>query len=586
MPQSRPEGPTRGRPMIRLRIGFIAIAMVLSVFGVRLLQLQGLDPAKYAAMAAAEGTRKVVLPAQRGDILDRSGEPLADSVDGMMLVANPQVTAPNAAELATLLSRRLGIDYFKTLAALRDDKSGNQFAYLARRVSATKANDVMGVLEKRELKGISTRRDPLRDYPNGDVASNLVGFLGVDKPLAGFEQTFNTLLAGKDGSSTYQTGAGYRIPLGKQAITRATDGQTLNTTLDRDLQWFTQRVLGKAVDDANAESGTAIVLDTQTGDVLALADYPTYDSNDPGAAKAVDRASRSMSDPYEPGSVAKVLTVSSLLDAGKVTPRTPIKVPPSLQRQDRPIGDWWDHGNIRLTMTGVLAKSSNIGTVLAADKLSPEELTGYLKKFGIGSRTDVGISHESAGILPQGAALTSQTKDRIAFGQSVSVNALQMTAAVNAIANGGVYVSPSVIQGEATLGDGTKVGTDESTSHRVVSAKAARQTARMMERVVDPEAGVAPRAQVPGYLVAGKTGTAQRVDPECKCYNGTSVSFAGFAPADNPRFTVYVVLHAPRDGSGGGSTAGPVFSRIMGYALARYKVPRTDAKPSTLPVEW
>ena len=179
------------------------------------------------------------------------------------------------------------------------------------------------------------------------------------------------------------------------------------------------------------------------------------------------------------------------------------------------------------------------------------------------------------------------TQDRVAFGQSVSVNGVQMAAAVNTIANGGVRVSPSLIQGSATNNLGQSIGTDHTTTRRVVSKNAAHQMTDMMERVVNPDAGTAPGAQVPGYVVAGKTGTAQRVGPKCACYNGQfTVSFAGFAPADNPRFTVYVVVQNPRNGGGGGSVAGPAFSKIMGFALRRYGVPPTGAKPSEIPTTW
>jgi cell division protein FtsI (penicillin-binding protein 3) len=314
---------------------------------------------------------------------------------------------------------------------------------------------------------------------------------------------------------------------------------------------------------------------------------PTFDANAPTEADEDDLGSRAMSDTYEPGSVEKVLTAASLIDAGKAFPRQRFKVPPNLARQDRVIGDWFDHGNIRLTLAGIIAKSSNIGTVLAADAFSPVELVSYLQRFGLGQRTNVGVRGETPGILTPGEAMTSQTKDRVAFGQSLSVNVAQMAAAVNTVANGGVRVSPSLIAGSAVTDDGVTVGTDEATRTRVVSKKAARATARMMEKVVDPEDGVAPAAQVPGYLVAGKTGTAQRVASDGTGYDGsTSVSFGGFAPADDARFTVYVVVHAPKVDGGGGSIAGPVFSRIMGYVLGRYGVEPTDGTPSRLPVEW
>jgi cell division protein FtsI (penicillin-binding protein 3) len=347
-------------------------------------------------------------------------------------------------------------------------------------------------------------------------------------------------------------------------------------------------VLAQTVQQYRAECGAAVVMDTRTGEVLALADVPTFDANEPTeAASTDDLGARSMSDTYEPGSVEKVLTAAALIDAGKAFPRQRFKVPPNLARQDRVIGDWFDHGNIRLTLAGIIAKSSNIGTVLAADAFTPVQLVDYLNRFGLGQRTNIGVRGETPGILTPGEAMTSQTKDRVAFGQSLSVNVVQMAAAVNTIANGGVRVSPSVISGTAVTDDGLTVGTDVATRTRVVSKQAARATAKMMEKVVDPEDGVAPRAQVPGYLVAGKTGTAQRVDGECGCYDGsTSLSFGGFAPADDARFTVYVVVHAPKVDGGGGSVAGPVFSRIMGYVLGRYGVEPTGGRPSRLPVEW
>ncbi len=573
----------RGAPQFRLRFGLIVIAVVLSFFGARLVQLQGIDPNSYAAMAAAESVEEVTLPAERGDILDRNGLPLADSIHGKMVVADPFMTVDDAPELATLLSERLDVDYFRALARLREE--GSRFEYIARRVPSTLANDVLSELAEAGFEGISLRDDPIRDYPADDVAANLLGFMGTDEPLGGFERTFDRQLSGTDGTARFQTGGGNRIPLGENTVVPAKNGTPLTTTIDLDLQWYTQRVLTQTLRQYRAESGVAIVMDSRTGEIMALADAPTFNANKPLEADKDDLGSRAVNEPYEPGSVEKVLTAAALIDAGKVTPRTKLRIPSSLARQDRVIGDWFDHGNIRLTLASVIAQSSNIGTVLAADAFTPLELVGYLQKFGLGQRTDIGLRGESPGILTPGDVMTSQTKDRVAFGQSVSVNAVQMAAAVNAIANGGVRISPSIIRGSATTEDGTVVGTDVATESRVVSEKAARQTAKMMERVLDPDAGVAPRAQVPGYLVAGKTGTAQRV-VDGVYGDSTTVSFGGFAPADDPRFTVYVVLHAPKVDGGGGSIAGPAFSKIMGFALSRYNVAPTGGKPSRLPVEW
>ena len=577
--------------MLRLRAGFLVIAIVLSAFGARLVQLQGLDSNSYAAMAAAEGSVKIVLPATRGDILDRDGAPLAESIDGLMVVANPQQTRDNAPDLARLLADELGIDYFDTLTRLRTPDS--QFQYLARRVPAALATDVLDRAKAAGFEGLDTRRDPVREYPSRDVAANLVGFLGTPdplsgvRPLAGLERTFNRRLAGRDGTATYQVGKGYRIPLADSTIVDAVEGTDLHTTLDSDLQWFTQRVLRQTVDGAGGESGVAIVMDSRTGEVLALADYPTYDASKPLDSPELDLGSRALNDVYEPGSVQKVLTMSSLIDAGLVTPRQQILVPPVLPRQDRVIHDWFTHDRLRLTLAGVLAKSSNIGTVLAADSIQPRRLWRYLTAFGLGKPTDIGIIGEAPGLLPAGSVMTPQTKDRIAFGQSLSVNALQMTGAVNTIANGGVRVSPSLVEGSARTRSGNVVGTDQATTTRVVSEKAARQTARMMELVVDPDVGVAPQAGVSGYRVAGKTGTAQRAGKDCSCYDGTfTVSFAGFAPADDPRLTVYVLVQDPSNGGSGGSVAGPAFSQIMGYALRHYAIPPTGTTAPKLPVTW
>ena len=324
---------TRGAPQSRLRVGFVLIAMVLSVFGARLVQLQGVDPGSYAAMAAAEGTVEVVLPAERGDILDRNGELLADSVDGLMVVADPDQTAESAPAIARFLAQRLSVDYIDTLARLRD--RGSRFEYVARRVPSTLANDVITEAEARGIEGLSTRRDPVRTYPAKDVAANLIGFMGTDEAFGGMEQVFDKHLSGTDGSARYEVGGGNRIPLGTNEKQDPLDGADLHTTIDRDLQWFTQRVLRDAVRRAGGESGVALIMDSRTGEVLADADYPTFDAAEPADYPTEDRGARSINLAYEPGSVEKVLTLSSLIDAGRMTARTRFTVPGRLDRQDR-----------------------------------------------------------------------------------------------------------------------------------------------------------------------------------------------------------------------------------------------------------
>ena len=576
----------RGASLLRLRVGFILIAMVVSVFAARLFELQGIDAPAYVAKARAEGVVTVTLPADRGMITDRTGVPLAESVDGLMLVADPTLTTEHASDIATIIATRLDVDYFDVLHRLR--KPDTRFQYIARRVPSTKARAVLAEIEARGFKGISTERDPVRDYPAKDVAANLVGFMNdAGEAGEGAELMFDTTLSGRDGSATYETGGGNRIPLGDNSVVPPRSGRDVTLTIDRDVQWYAQRVVRSAVQGSGGTSGAAVVMDSRTGELLALADYPSFDANQPGLSGEADLGSRALRDVYEPGSVQKVLTASALIDAGKVTPRTRITVPAQLPRQDRVIHDYFGHGKLRLTLTGVIAKSSNIGTVLAASQFRHRELYDYLRSFGLGARTDVGVHGESPGVLNDWRTWSQINQDTISFGQGVAVNAVQMTAAVNTIANGGVYVKPSLVKGEATTSGGAVVGSDTSTERRVISRRAARLTAEMMEAVTNPETGTAATAAVEGYRVAGKTGTAQRVGAKCRCYNGTfTVSFAGFAPADDPRFMVYVVVHDPKNGGGGGSIGGPAFHQIMSYVLQKYAVPPTGTTAPTPRIEW
>jgi cell division protein FtsI (penicillin-binding protein 3) len=571
---------------MRLRVGFLLIAMIVSVFAARLFQLQGVDAQAYVAKARAEGVVTVALPADRGEITDRNGVPLADSVDGLMLVADPTVTVKHASEIAKIVARRLDVDYFDVLERLR--KPYTHFQYLARRVPATRAEAVVAAIDAKGYKGIDTRRDPVRSYPADDVAANLVGFMNAEGDAAeGAELMFDTLLSGKDGSATYEVGGGNRIPLGDNSTVPARSGKDVALTIDRDVQWYAQRVVRSAVQGSGGSSGAAVVMDTHTGELLGLADFPSFDANQPTLSPDADLGSRALRDVYEPGSVQKVLTASSLIDAGKVTPDTEITVPPELPVQDRVIHDYFEHGKIRLTLTGVIAKSSNIGTVLAASQFSDRELYDYLRRFGLGRRTDIGVHGESAGVLSDWRQWSRINHDTISFGQGVAVNAVQMAAAVNVVANGGVYVEPSLVKGEATTSGGDVIGSATSTQRRVISARAARLTTSMMEAVTNPETGTAGVAGVEGYRVAGKTGTAQRVGTRCRCYNGTfTVSFAGFAPADKPRFLVYVVVQDPKNGGGGGSIGGPAFHKIMSYLLQKYAVPPTGTKAPTPRIEW
>jgi cell division protein FtsI (penicillin-binding protein 3) len=574
----------RGASLLRLRVGFLIIAMVVSVFAVRLFQLQGLDARAYAERARAVGAVSQVLPATRGAITDRNGVPLAESLDGMMIVADPTKTKDDAAAIASILQKRLGVDYIATVRNLTWPDT--HFRYIARRVPSTKATRVVQHLDDLGYKGLATERDPVRSYPGKDVAANLVGRLNAEGDAAdGAELLYDGILSGKDGFETYDVGDGHRIPLGDNSTTEPVDGQDVALTIDRDVQWYTQRVLRQTVEDAGGTSGSAVVMDTHTGELLAEADYPTYDPNVTTNIDEKRLGSRSLREVYEPGSVQKVLTLASVIDAGKADPRTELTVPGEYISSGKAIKDFFVHGLIKLTVAGVLAKSSNIGTLKIAQHLSNAERYRYLRKFGLGSRTGLQGYAEQPGMLSPPSTWIPITRDNIAFGQGLAVNAVQMATAINAIANGGEYVSPSLLKGKADTQFG-EVGSDLATRHRVVSRATAAKVARMMEMVLTPDAGTAPVAQIPGYRVAGKTGTAQVAENGHYSTTKFTVSFAGFAPADDPRFTVYVVVHNPRDGMGGGATAGPAFRKIMTYLLQKYAVPPTGTKPAHIPVTW
>jgi cell division protein FtsI (penicillin-binding protein 3) len=574
----------RGRAQFRLRVSFLLVAIVASVFAGRLVQLQGVDASTYSAMAQQEAAETITLPATRGSIVDRFGVPLAQSVSGEMLTADPTMTSRHATAIAAVLTQRLGLDYFNMVAALRTPNT--RFVYLARHLRPQQADGVVAQLAKQGLTGVFTARDPIRSYPANDVAGNIVGFLGSDgSGLAGLEYAFNAKLAGRNGSETFELGPdGSRIPLTDNFVKQPRPGTGIALTIDRDLQWYVQRRLNEAVKTSGADSGAVVVLDVRTGQVLALADSPTVNPNDPAAATPGALGSRAVQDVYEPGSVEKVLTSAALLDAGYVTPRTKITVPSELVRDGHVIHDYFSHGTLHLTLTGVIAESSNIGMVLAAEQMPGGTLYRYLRKFGLGQRTGVGLPGESPGLLPRPGSWQRLNHDTIAFGQGLSVNAVQMAAAVATIANGGVRVPPTLIKGYLGPG-GAYTPAPAPSRHRVVSRRAATAETHMMEAVTGPT-GTAPLAAIPGYRVAGKTGTSQRVDPTCGCYRGVDLSFAGFAPADNPRFLTYIVLRNPTNGGGGGSTGGPVFHDVMSYALQKYGVPPTGAKSPKIPLTW
>ncbi len=566
------------------------VLFLLSLLGGRLVQLQGLDASALAAQALDSRTAEIILPAHRGDITDTSGAVLATTVERRDIVVdqryvglyrrrvNGQVVRSGIRGAAEDLSPLLRVPVDVLVKRLTGTNRG---AYLARGVTPEVARAVLDL----GVKTLVARQASRRLYPNGQVAANLLGFVSADgKAWGGIEGGFDSVLKGTPGSLTYEQGAdGAEIPTGAAAEKAPVDGSGVRLTIDRDVQWELQQVLGAEVERTKAKGGFGIVMDPRTGDVLALVSVPTYDPNDPGKAEPGTTGNPALLDVFEPGSTAKVITLAAALEEGTATPRTHIVVPPSLRRGGTVFHDDEVHGTEKLTVTGVLAKSSNLGTIKIGEQLPAATFASYLRKFGLGQPTGVGLP-ESRGILAPASQWSASQRYTVLFGQGLSVTALQAASVFATLANDGVRVTPRLVAG-TTDPRGSYHPAPGGTTTRVVSAATAIQMRLMLENVVG-EHGTAVSAKIPGYRVAGKTGTANFPDPTCGCYRGYTASFIGMAPADHPRLVVAVVLDRPVNGHYGGAVAAPVFQQVMTYALAERKIPPTGTKPPVMPLTW
>lgn len=572
----------------RLRACMVFVFIVFGLFGARLFQIQGIDASAYAAQSVEKGTKSRTDPAPRGTILDRNGAELATSVDGLTITANPQMTTDNAPQIARILREELGdrIDYFDTIDLLR--KTGTEYVQLVRDVPKWTADKALDAISEADLIGIFSEKEDLRAYPGGKLAANLLGYVdGEGKGVAGLEQQYDKTLTGTDGSSTYEVSpTGQRIPMADSTMTEMVPGEDVKTTIDRDLQWYADQRLSDAVRDSSADWGLAVTMDTKTCQIVQMSQAPTFDADTRSGMVDYNTVSRGVQTVYEPGSVMKTITMAALADLGKVKADTPIVVPSSMTIDKFRIGDYWEHGTLKMTAAGVIALSSNLGTIVAAQQMSDETMYDYFRKFGFGQESGVNLPGESKGILNDAKGWTKANHATISFGQGVSVTAMQMVRAVGAIANAGTMCEPTVVSGTVDA-DGKETPVEAKAGHRVVSKDAAATVTRMMEAVTADD-GTAPAAQIEGYRVAGKTGTAWRVDPASGRYirGQNTVSFMGFAPADNPRFLTYIVLDKPYANAGGGSTAAPVFHDIMSMALERFGVAPSGSKSPKIAHNW
>ncbi|HJY44603.1 MAG TPA: penicillin-binding protein 2 [Propionibacteriaceae bacterium] len=564
----------------RLHVLLIAITMALSLCAGRLLQLQGFDSSSYKADAL---TRTLPLLPARGELTDRNGLVLASTQPAVAVTADPTLTTPRAAEFASVLAGHLDMSEAELMPLLT--KTGTRFVYLKKKVPALTYSALSTDLANRDLRGIFREGDPIRTYPNGSVGASVVGFVGADGDgLAGLERTLNAQLAGVEGKETFESAPnGSKIPLGRRSITPARNGLSFQLTLDSEVQWAAERRLAEQVAKTRADSGFAIVLDVKTGQVIALANAPSYDSSRPQAARSEDRGNRAISAPYEPGSVQKILTAAALIDSGTASPSTRVVIPGRLASGGRSIKDHFSHGVLRYTMRGVIADSSNIGTALLTRQLDKQRLHDYLVSFGLGSTTTIELPGESSGIIPKPDMPDGQ-RDRVAFGQAIAVTGIQEAAAIAGVVNGGIYNPPTLIK-KAIDGEGHEVALPRAPQRRVISEKSSAEVRDLMQAVIDSENGQR-NLKLERYTTGGKTGTAQRADTSCRCYRGYVTSFVGFAPLDDPQILTYVVISNPRNGDTGTVTAVPAYRDIMTVALPRYSVIPDARRHKPLPTEW
>jgi cell division protein FtsI (penicillin-binding protein 3) len=567
---------------------------VLSLFGGRLIQLQGLDASVLAAEALAERSRKVVLPAHRGDILDGAGAVLATTVERRNIVVD-QTLVPlfrnQGSSSAELPDSATGVEgAARALAPLL----GMSVPDVTQKLTGTRRYAVVkkGVepddwrkIARLSIPGVAGEQSSRRVYPSGVVAASLIGFLGGDGlPLAGIERSRQSDLAGVDGELRFEQSAdGRQIPTGLGSEVEPRPGRDVQLTIDRYLQWKTQETLAAAVKSTAADSGYAVALDPKTGDVLALASLPTFDANKPGASPAVNRENRALIDVFEPGSTSKVITAAAALEERVVTPATRLRVADEIRRGGKVFHDSHQHAVEKLTFAGVLAQSSNVGTIMVGEKVPAPDMYDYLRRFGLGSTTGIGLA-ESRGIVTPVEDWNRSQRYTVLFGQGLSVTALQAAGVYATIANDGVRVAPRLVKAVGN-GAGGMTPAAASGETRVVSQQTARQLRLMLESVVGDE-GTAAAATIPGYRVAGKTGTAEAYDERCGCYSGYTASFIGMAPADDPKVVVAVFLQRPTKGHYGGVVAAPVFQQVMTYALAARGIPPSGTKPPKVPLGY
>jgi cell division protein FtsI (penicillin-binding protein 3) len=556
----------------------VVVVLLFVLVAGRLAQLQLLDGHRYVQFGESQRVKPVTLPAERGSLFDRDGNDLAMSVPQHTVWADPRLVTNPQAEAAAL-APVLGLDQNTLLRQLTmPDK---QFVYLSRQVDDATAQKVTDL----KLPGVDLLEESKRFNPSGELARGVLGSVNLDNVgRAGLEQQYDSTLTGTAGQLVLeQDPRGGTIAGGEHRLTPAQPGNDLVLTIDTAMQFETERALSDQIVKMGAKGGMAIVSNPKTGEILAIADM---DRPDPKAPPAPSTNNRALTTVFEPGSAAKVITMSAALEEDAVPVDARLTVPDHLQVSDGMFTDHDPHPTEQMSLTDILANSSNIGTIMLGQKVGRDRIDSYMRKFGFGTTTSLKFPNESAGIMLPLQNWSGTSIATIPIGQGIAVTAMQMLQAYNVIANGGVYVDPKLVL--ATVGkDGVRHDTPPSGSHRVISTQTAAEVRDMMEQVVS--SGTGTEAAIDGYTVAGKTGTARKPQPNGGYMDAAGnyhyeATFAGFVPAEDPQLSTIVVLDEPTATIFASGASAPTFSRIASYGLRRFEIPPPGITlPSSVP---
>ncbi|GAB2590255.1 penicillin-binding protein PbpB [Paractinoplanes abujensis] len=577
-----PEPPRLANSTRRLRVGAVVALSLFAMIGIRLVVLQvASSPEDAQRLVALRKDRlaEVRLPAPRGSIFDREGAVLAHSVKARFVAADPGLIK-DPVNTAAILSPMIGVAQSELVPLMtphkRPDGLDARFEFLKQGVDISVGDRIKAM----ELPGIVVKEDERRDVPNADLAANLIGFTGADNSgLEGLEARYDSLLRGTDGERQFEIGKGdlnKPIPGGFEKYTEPQPGTSLQLTIDSKLQYEVQRILAKESKRTKATMAGAVVIDVKTGEVLAQASYPMYNAAKPGDYKPTEREDAPSSVVADPGSVHKAFIFGAALQEGLISDDSVLTIGPAVERGGYRFQDGhMQKKGTKMTMPGLLALSSNVGTILIAERLGKEKVVEYQRKFGLGRSTNEGMPGEAEGRILAPEEWSGSAYGSVPIGMSVDATLVQMAAGYAAIANDGVYIQPRLIKSMISGRDGEVTEAAPPATHKVLDPGVAAQLRSWMESVVDNKGATGTQAAVPAYRVAGKTGTGKRlIDGQYTSANYGS--FIGMAPAENPRFVIAVSADVPV--GTGGDVAAPAFSEMMSYALLHYRVP-----PSSTP---